>query len=100
MGEEKEEMGEIHLFLGSIEYLEGQYFESMEQHQKAHKLIKNAKIWEVSAIETVKTLKKLNKFDDIESFLEKMIDCFEEISEQPSQQANRLQINHVLQTLV
>ena len=75
---EKEMIGEIHLFLGSICYLEGDYLESMENHMQSHKFIKDAQIWENSAVETFNTLKKMNKFDDIKSYLKRMIEVFNE----------------------
>lgn len=54
-------MGEIHIYLGMISYLEGDYSESLEHHMKSHKLIKDIDKWHLSLIETFKTLIKLNK---------------------------------------
>lgn len=42
---EKETIGVIFLYLGSIAYLEGEYQESLNFHQKSHKLIKKMSVW-------------------------------------------------------
>ncbi|KAL4435549.1 hypothetical protein ABPG74_020325 [Tetrahymena malaccensis] len=96
---EKESMGEIHLYLGAIQYLEGEYIESLENHMKSHKFIKEIAVWELSAVETFKTLKKLNKYEDIKNFLQRMIDVFSQAKDKQNQASNILQIEQILCTL-
>ncbi|KRX09755.1 hypothetical protein PPERSA_02627 [Pseudocohnilembus persalinus] len=75
----KQLMGEIHLYLGMVSYLEGDYKESLENHMKSHKLIKDILLWELSLKETYKCLKKLNKYEDMRTFLRRILEVFESI---------------------
>jgi len=96
---EKETIGVIFLYLGSIAYLEGEYQESLNFHQKSHKLIKKMSVWEISIQETFKVLKKLNKYDDIKKFLARLIEMFVDLLKKPTLDASKLKINQLLATL-
>jgi|APCry1669189241_1035207.scaffolds.fasta_scaffold105575_1 hypothetical protein len=58
-------MSTILITQAQLSYLDGDFRESIESHKLAHKMIKNVRVWERSALETYRTLYKLGKFDDI-----------------------------------
>ena len=79
-----EKCGEIELLFGRIFYMEGKYSESLGCLMAGHKMIKHLMMWEeairyfpkklkIKNRYTYATLKKLRKFDDIRSFLDKIL---------------------------
>lgn len=73
-----EQIGEIDLSLSFIELHEGLYNEALISQMRSHKLIRSPYLWEESILKTFELLVLLGKWNDAQSFLEKLISTYKE----------------------